>query len=77
MISKMKRCPFCNGHNLTMFRTEIVSHISCLDCGCNGPSSVSDFGCIAAWNEGVDNPSALVRQLPIDHTRNEMKGVDL
>ena len=59
---KAKRCPFCNGHDLTVGVNVAVYWISCRDCGCCGPVGISANRACKRWNgEGVgQNPSAMV-----------------
>jgi transcription elongation factor Elf1 len=76
MNANVKRCPFCNGHNLTMDRTESISQIRCFDCGAMGPSAYpSDVKAVRYWNDGYQNPSALVANRKSN--RADLKNVDL
>ncbi len=74
---KLKRCVYCNGHELGMHRGEIVSSVYCLDCGAMGPFDYTDFGAINLWNEGTSNPSALVRCMGFKSNRNDEKEIEL
>lgn len=76
MKISLKRCPFCNGHELNMHRSEITSSVYCRECGCYGPFMESDLAASIAWNEGMDNPGALVRDLRTSN-RNEMVKIDV
>ncbi len=75
MIAAVKRCPFCNGHNLVLDRTEHVSAVRCFDCQAKGPDTINgDEQAVEEWNEG-GNQFALVA----DHTanRDDLRKVDL
>jgi len=80
MRDKVKRCPFCNNHNLTLLRTQKVSNVQCRGCGATGPNSwsadgkTSDAEAVMLWNSG-ENREALVANRNSNH--HELKEVDL
>jgi len=78
---KLKRCPFCNGHNLTLKVRRFTSFIMCLDCHAGGPILMNDEDAILAWNaEGEhQNQSALVATGPQGYhfkNRDDLKEVE-
>lgn len=86
MKAQVKRCPFCNSHNLTMDRTHSVSNIRCFECGAVGPNAwenspgATDLEAIKLWNAGYRNPDALVALPPAKRegsNQHDLKEVDL
>ncbi len=47
---KAKRCPFCNGSDLTLDVTISTYAIRCFDCGAQGPPSTEKDRALAWWN---------------------------
>lgn len=77
MKAKVKRCPFCNSHDLTMDTTTNHYTIHCFYCGSNGPRGYTRNTAIALWNgkHRYTNPDALVANRKSNH--HELKEVDL
>lgn len=74
MKAELKRCPFCNGHNLQLARSGDVYQIICLGCyGC-GPTAVIREHAVGSWNHGAYSV-ALVNDKNIN--RDQFKEVDL
>lgn len=47
---KLKRCPFCNCHNLHLDMNQTLYWIACLECGSTGPNSLSKDTACELWN---------------------------
>ena len=78
MEAKVKRCPFCNSHRLTMDLNALVRWLKCLECGACGPlagKSASDA--VMYWNgdHPHQNPSALVADRASN--RDDLKTIQL
>lgn len=79
IIINTKRCPFCNGWDLTMDVTQATYQVRCLDCGCTGPFSTGTRDlAVAMWNATYlhQNPSAMV-SCKTESNRNDMKMLKL
>lgn len=60
---KLKRCPFCNCHDLCIEATHVTWFVKCHACRCTGPESTNLNRACDLWN-GEDhhqNTSALVK----------------
>lgn len=75
MNARVKRCPYCNSHNLALDRNNACSWIRCFECGATGPTTLRDNAAIELFNHGVENPSALVASRKSN--RDDLKMVDL
>jgi hypothetical protein len=76
MNYKLKRCPFCNGHDLTLEITVLTYQIKCLYCLSMGPASGTTIvAAVNYWNRGYENPSALAAT--IASNRNDLKSLEL
>jgi transcription elongation factor Elf1 len=48
--AKLKRCPFCNTHNLSVHLNSTAWWIECLDCNACGPLSSNAVYAVQLWN---------------------------
>lgn len=77
---KLKRCPFCNDHDLTLEVTQVSFAIKCLSCGAIGPSTTGSKERAADWWNGeakYQNQSALICHEGKGSNRSDLKDVDL
>jgi hypothetical protein len=75
---KLKRCPFCNSHELTSFGTHTTYQIECLDCRALGPitdGDVEDAGRL--WNNGEDGSTGMVNMRRKYTNRDDLKDIEL
>ncbi len=77
MIYNLKRCPFCNAHDLTLDVTIGTCAIRCVNCGAMGPVSTKTGRAVQFWNGNArhTNPSALVACRKSNH--HERKTMEL
>lgn len=77
MLVKVKRCPFCNSHNLSLQKNSVVSWIECLHCRSCGPIHSLDEDAVASWNgtHKHQNSAALIVNRQSNH--HELKEIDL
>ena len=76
----LKRCPFCNHHDLTLDQIGTVFSIRCYECGAMGPHSMSINRAITLWNgEASLNSGANHSALVYDRksNRDDKKEVEL
>lgn len=75
---KLKRCPFCNSHNLTLEVTIATYQIKCLECFSLGPQSTQLFRAAQFWNGDYEhqNLSALIACVNKPSNRNDMKDIE-
>jgi len=76
----LKRCPFCNGHSLTIETTRAYYQVRCFECGCHGPITAENMArAVNYWNatDKYMNDSALVFHVQPPSNRNDMKEVEL
>jgi transcription elongation factor Elf1 len=72
---KLKRCPFCNSHELSIDVTRVTFAIKCFNCGAIGPATSGEREQAEQyWNEGC-NASALVFDRKSNH--HDKKEIDL
>lgn len=76
-LFKVKRCPFCNSHNLVMEASAAAFSLHCLGCGTFGPNGYTRQGAVLMWNgtHRHQNPDALVRNRKSNH--HDLKEVEL
>lgn len=60
MKARVKRCPFCNCHNIARDVNAVFVWLKCHECGASGPTATTLRGAVQGWNEGYNNPDALV-----------------
>jgi hypothetical protein len=53
VIVELKRCPWCNCHELSLEITELQYNISCFQCGCLGPRANTIQQAVRRWNGSV------------------------
>lgn len=76
MKRKLRRCPFCNGHALTLdWGPDQWANIRCLDCAAQGPSGPSRGRAVYGWNHGEADSTCMVNGLA--DNRNDLKELDL
>lgn len=75
MIAKLKRCPFCNSHELTLEVMNEIFNIRCFECGAMGPNADSETRAVDRWNEGEHGATCLVNGLA--ENRNDFQRVEL
>jgi len=75
MKANLKRCPYCNSHKLTIFRSMDISSVQCLSCGSCGPVAANDSRAVLLFNDGLPETSALVRNH--QSNRSDMKEIEL
>lgn len=77
MKIKLRRCPFCNGHNLVMEKTAVVSWVKCQECGATGPNADEEMNESPAkyWNHGVESWDSILGGK--NTNRNDEKEVEL
>jgi transcription elongation factor Elf1 len=75
---KLKRCPFCNGHDLVMDLNTVVFWVHCFECGAQGPSSHERSGAAQYWNgdHQYQNRSALVTNRVEGSNRDDLKEIE-
>lgn len=81
MHSDLKRCPWCNGHELTLEVGRLHYAIRCFECGTVGPHASTAPAAEQWWNgtHRHQNPSALVA-MPLEKgvsNRNDIKRVEI
>lgn len=82
---ELKRCPWCNGHDLSLDVTLFSYNIKCFDCGCLGPRASTIARCVRRWNgvvsEHEEGWTSLIvfatRRELNNHNRNDVKEVEL
>lgn len=73
---KLKRCPFCNSHDLQFQCSEIVYWVQCMECSAMGPTSRTYNGAKSYWNGSpAINSSALVADRTAN--RDDLKEIPL
>lgn len=74
---KLKRCPYCNSHELMMDCSMTHFWIKCLNCGATGPLSLTKniAGSFFNGDHRHQNPAALVRDRKSN--RGDLKEVDV
>lgn len=73
MKSKLKRCPWCNSHDLKVECNTAVCWIKC-ECDACGPSALTIEDAVDYWNNGVNVDCLIYKRSSNQH---EMKEVDL
>jgi hypothetical protein len=75
---KLKRCPFCNSHDLGLEITQNSHAIKCFECFAIGPVSVKGIErACAYWNDGQIGSTAMVNMQRKYTNRNDIKEVEL
>ena len=72
---KLKRCPYCNSHELTLDCSNMAYWVRCHDCGATGPNGRSQKSAQDHFNGDHchQNPSALVRNR--NSNRSDLKEI--
>jgi transcription elongation factor Elf1 len=75
---KLKRCPFCNSHDLALEVTAATYQIKCHDCGAMGPSTIRTIEiAVMLWNNGQKDSTAMVNMLRKHTNRDDLKEIEL
>jgi transcription elongation factor Elf1 len=75
---KLKRCPFCNTHDLTLDISSATFQIKCFECGAMGPASAGTIEDAARlWNEGQKDSTSMVNMLRKHTNRDDIKEISL
>jgi hypothetical protein len=77
MKLKLKRCPFCNSHDLSMEIGSLTYWVKCYECHALGPLGKAREDAALLWNgkHKHTNPSALVANRKSNH--HEMKEIEI
>lgn len=69
----LRRCPFCNGHDLAVDITSTEYLVRCMECGVTGPSGDTPRKAEEWWNgtHQYQNDSALISLVPPNSNRND------
>lgn len=81
----LKRCPWCNSHDLSLEITELSYNISCFECGCLGPRANTVKDAVRRWNGVVNDHEEAWTSLIVyatrrqvqHHNRNDVKEIEL
>lgn len=75
---KLKRCPFCNTHDLTLDVTSATYAVKCFECGAMGPVTTRTPQRAAdLWNSGPIGTTAMVNMKRKFTNRDDLKEVDI
>lgn len=79
MKQDLKRCPWCNTHELTSDWMNEVCQIRCLNCGAMEPTSTSEVLAVTRWNgeHRHQNDSAILCGNMKKNNRADKKAIDL
>lgn len=78
MKVKLKRCPFCNSHELSLQLNIAVYWIKCADCCATGPESIRPETAVRLWN-GEETRAGYTSLVTLrkGSNRNDLKTIEL
>lgn len=50
---KLRRCPFCNSHDVFIASETGIKFVQCAECGAQGPVAVTPKRVAEIWNDGL------------------------
>jgi phage FluMu protein Com len=75
---KLKRCPFCNSHDLEVEASAVSYQIKCMECRALGPTTLRDKAdAVRLWNNGPLGTTAMVNMQRKFTNRNDLKEIEL